>query len=285
MNFENFIIDSRDGYPLAASVFEADGGPVIVFNSAMGVGRRFYAPFAQFLQARGFTVITYDYRGIGESAPEKLRGFKANLVDWGEKDQQAMLEWAQATFPEKPLIIGGHSVGGQLIGLAPSARAAKALFAVGSQSGYWAHWDGAMRVKIWLTWHVFIPLLSRLMGYFPSPWFGIGGNLPAGCARQWARWGRDPEYLHGKHAPAGAIRYAELEAQMLALWIADDHLAPRRAIEALLDWYTSADIDFRAIHPKDFGHERIGHFHVFRENTGLEVWHLIADWLRTLPEA
>src|ERR1700730_10557067 len=68
-------IPTRDGLRLAASVFEpagpsADGG-VGVINSATGVPRDYYAPFAAFLASRGFVAVTYDYRGIGDSRPRR----------------------------------------------------------------------------------------------------------------------------------------------------------------------------------------------------------------------
>jgi predicted alpha/beta hydrolase len=31
----------------------------------------------------GYFTLTYDYRGIGNSKPESLKGFQANLEDWG----------------------------------------------------------------------------------------------------------------------------------------------------------------------------------------------------------
>ena len=39
---------------------------------------RHYFRFADYLFANGFDVMVYDYRGIGESRPDSLRGFKAS---------------------------------------------------------------------------------------------------------------------------------------------------------------------------------------------------------------
>src|SRR5579883_2471388 len=66
-------IRATDGQRLAASVFQPTrpraGAPAVVVNSATGVRRDYYAPFARFLAERGYTVVTYDYRGIGGSRP------------------------------------------------------------------------------------------------------------------------------------------------------------------------------------------------------------------------
>lgn len=57
-----------DGRSLAATWYEparADARAVAVMNSATGVPRHFYRAFAQWMAARGYAVLTYDYRGIG----------------------------------------------------------------------------------------------------------------------------------------------------------------------------------------------------------------------------
>jgi predicted alpha/beta hydrolase len=53
----------------------------VIINSATSVRCRYYSRFASFLFGEGFDVITYDYRGIGESRPVSLRGFDAGWID------------------------------------------------------------------------------------------------------------------------------------------------------------------------------------------------------------
>jgi predicted alpha/beta hydrolase len=49
----------------------------LVLPSAMGVAQHFYAKFAEWLAGQGYFVVTFDYRGIGLSAPASLRGASA----------------------------------------------------------------------------------------------------------------------------------------------------------------------------------------------------------------
>ena len=61
-------LTASDGTPLAARIFpatEPKGAVLIV--SAMGIPQQFYAPFATWLASEQFTVLTFDYRGIGKS--------------------------------------------------------------------------------------------------------------------------------------------------------------------------------------------------------------------------
>jgi predicted alpha/beta hydrolase len=53
---------------------------------------RYYFRFVTFLFKAGFDVVTYDYRGVGESRPAALRGFVASLIDWGGLDFEAALQ-------------------------------------------------------------------------------------------------------------------------------------------------------------------------------------------------
>ena len=48
--------------------------PVVIINPATSVHSRYYSHFANYLYANGFDVVTYDYRGIGNSRPNTMRG-------------------------------------------------------------------------------------------------------------------------------------------------------------------------------------------------------------------
>src|SRR5690606_30863061 len=110
-----------------------------------------------------------------------------------------------------------------------------------------------------------IPVIARLQKEFPSRWFGFQVNLPNGVAREWARWGRDPEYLMGEHRRAAADNYAAIDRPLLNVWISDDDIASRAANRKMLEWYPRAQITCRDLHPSDLGVERIGHYRLFRE--------------------
>lgn len=121
---ESFKESAADGYPLAGSTWRHPRTdlerPVVIINAATSVRCRHYSRFADYLFANGFDVITYDYRGIGESRLGSLRGFKASWSDWGTRDFEAILRRAQREFPGQPIDVVGHSFGGCAAGLAAS---------------------------------------------------------------------------------------------------------------------------------------------------------------------
>lgn len=135
-------IPARDGFALAASRFPAAGeaAAAVLVVPATGVARRLYDPFARHLAARGFTVVTWDWRGTGGSRPRSLRGFRATMSDWARLDLPGAIAWAREALPGLPLLAVGHSFGGQCLGLAPEAAALAGAVTVAAQSGWWGHW-------------------------------------------------------------------------------------------------------------------------------------------------
>lgn len=71
-------IVAADGYRLAAREYSAAGVPVgaVLIVSAMAVPQSFYADLARWLARQGWQVVTFDYRGTGDSAPPTLHGLK-----------------------------------------------------------------------------------------------------------------------------------------------------------------------------------------------------------------
>lgn len=272
-------LQCEDGTRIVASVFHSAGcDHWIIINSAMGVRRQFYRALANFLAAAGFNVVTYDYRGIAESAPAKIRDSKARLYEWGEQDFNAVLGFVCNEQPQSLSVIG-HSVGTQIIGLAELNARIDAVVAVASQSGYWKHWHGLPRLGIWLLWHMVLPPIATVLGYFPGALAGGSVSLPGTIARDWARYGRDPDYIRGAHARESDQYYSQLKAPILALSISDDRYAPRAATEALLSWYDNAGHEIVEVTPQSLGVTRIKHFGWFRPDIGTRSWQLVVDWL------
>jgi predicted alpha/beta hydrolase len=269
---------ARDGFKLGGTLYRPaqPNGRAVLVNSAVGVRQQFYSAFAAFLEERGFTVLTYDYRGIAASRHGPLRGLPARIRDWAQLDAAAALDELARNAPGARLLAVGHSFGGSGLGLVPgNERYAGALF-VGVQSAYWRHWRGTGRAGMWLLTHVVLPVISQVLGYVPAQVFGQGEDLPAGVAAEWAAWCRNPRYAAGA---LGAQGYASFKAPIRSYWIADDRYAPRAATEAILNEYSSAPSEVVAVDPARHGGGRIGHFGFFRERFRDTLWREAGDWL------
>lgn len=271
----DLVLPAADGFPLAATRFEPAGSVerVVLAAPATGVKRKLYRPLAEFLAGEGFAVLTWDWRGTGDSRPQSLRGFPASMRQWAELDLAGAISWAGERWPGAALFALGHSFGGQGIGLAPGAERLRGLVTVAAQSGWWGHWPGPGKLRYAALWWVAMPLLTRALGYFPMRRFGMGEDLPAGVALEWARWGRSPEYLGDWRG------HAALDAPILSFSFADDPFAPRAAVDALHARYGSRELARRHVAPADVGAARIGHFGFFRPGVAPGLWRETADWL------
>lgn len=122
-------------------------------------------------------------------------------------------------------------------------------------------------------------MLTSVVGYFPSWTVGLGEDLPAGVARGWARWGRHSEYVVDASGEPIRERYRSFAGSVRAYSFTDDTLAPRLAVEALLELFASARVEHRRLSPEDLGRDRIGHFLFFREEMRDTLWTESAEWL------
>ena len=111
---QKFLVSAVDGYPLDASAWINHSEtlfstrPVVIINPATSVHSRYYSHFANYLYANGFDVVTYDYRGIGNSRPESLRGFDASWIDWGTQDFEGILRFVATRFRGQPIHVVAH---------------------------------------------------------------------------------------------------------------------------------------------------------------------------------
>ena len=268
------------GHSLAASIFESAGSDTVVLvNAATGVPRQFYGNFAGYVRDRGWTVVTYDYRGIGGSAPPSLRGFTARMRDWALTDMPAVIDWVSTRFRPRRLFAVGHSFGGQGIGLIEQPGRIAAMVGVSAQSGYWGVQGGAEKYRARVAVTVMIPVLTRLFGYFPWSKFAAGEDLPGGVALEWARWCRDRDYLLSDDT-LPLERYDEFAAPILAYSIEDDDWGTARAVDDMMRAY--ANVTRRHLVPADYGLSKVGHMGFFRRGSEA-IWDEVIAWLEDTP--
>ncbi len=271
-------LKADDGTALGATVY-GNGEHAVLVMPATGVPQSYYAKYAAYLAERGFSVLTFDYRGIGRSRNGDLRASTARMRDWALLDAAA----AWRFLGDRPKLVVGHSFGGQALGLLPEPARIAAALIVGSQSGYWRNWPPLGRLWMWPATHIGLPAVTKLLGYFPGSRLGFGEDLPPGVAIEWASWCRHPQYLVGALGVHDA--YARVRAPIRAYAITDDAFAPLRPVEALAALYPNARWQTRQLAPRELGVPDIGHFGFFRERFRASLWRESADWLEEACES
>jgi predicted alpha/beta hydrolase len=286
MRATDITLTAADGRALAGTVHEATHPrAAVVLAGATAVPARAYAALAETLASSGLTVLTFDYRGVAKSARGPVRAETATMADWGRLDLEGALGFVSGRYHGLPLLLLGHSVGGQLLGLAPTATALRGALLVGAQSGYWRNWDGTARLKTWLGWHLLLPSVTAALGYTPMRGLGMGENLPSGVGLQWARWGRHPLHLLSECSAQERERYARLGFPIRCYRFTDDDFAPQAAVDGLLGFYRGATTEVVLRSPKDAGAPSIGHFGWLKASFRETLWREMASWLLARADA
>lgn len=288
---EHTIITASDGYELAASIYRAvrsnsshgttEQEQIILLNSGTGVKRGYYTKFASFLASNGFTVITYDYRGIGESLRTDIRDFDTSISEWGEKDCTSVIVWIRERYPHAHLTIIGHSAGGKIPGFAPNNNEAETIVTIAVPNSYWGFWYWWGQRGYFVFIQFIMPALSHTLRYFPSRFLGLGENYPKGVALEWSRWSRRKAYLLHPKRGRHPNYFADFRGRVLALSFSDDIVATGKAVESFMNFYTNATSRTHwHIHPKRFGIKRVGHSGYFRESAA-PLWNDLLKWLKS----
>lgn len=269
------------GERIALQVYEPASAvrALVVIPSAMGVAQRYYSRFAQWLASQGFWAVTFDYRGIGQSAPANLRKLRVDIIGWAQEDCAAVIDYSKEQHPNAPLFWVGHSLGGQLLGLIPSRDKIDRVMTVATGSGYWLENSWPTKRVVWWLWFVVVPITLRLFGYFPGKRLRKVGNLPANVMAQWRRWCLSREYVVGAEGEQVRQKYAAVRTPITSISFTDDEMMSGQGIRSLHALYTAAPVEYRRIAPSDIGVSRIGHFGFFRPQFETTLWPMVKEWI------
>ena len=273
---------THDGLTLAGTHYLPSSTPkaAILVNSGTGMKRQLYTAFASALAEEGFAVLTYDYRGIGDSRPESLGKCEASVLDWAQKDMTAAFDLLLHLWPEQPHYVFGHSAGSLLIGFMENADQIDGIVTWGTSYGYWGHLRGTEKLIYRTMFTVGIPLLNTLFHYIPNSMMGRGEDIPAGVASDYARWGKRPDFFEselGQHPGFGRVT-----CPWKAFLAEDDDIATPENAYPVYRQYHRADVDIEMLSPGQLGLKELGHHRIF-SRSNREAWSLISDWFKTLP--
>ena len=251
---------------------------VAVLHPGAGIPALRYRRFAAFLAEWGIPVLTYDYRGIGLSRPPALRGFDATIEHWAEYDAAAAIAWLRERFPRDEILGISHSIGCLALGGAPNAAEQGRVILVGAHTGYYGDYRPLYRLPMALAWHGLMPAVTRFVGYFPADRLGLGEDLPAGVALEWAerRWAdlrkNVPEPAVGRRLRL-LTHCAALQCPAVAISISDDAFATEEGTRRLLSYLPNlTSLQLLVFKPLDAQVRRIGHFGFFRRAVGTSLW-------------
>jgi predicted alpha/beta hydrolase len=274
---QDIQLQANDGYRLAATLHPGRSDHWIVFGSATGVPRGFYRRFAEFAQGQGINVITTDYRGIGGSAPKRLRGFMPDYADWARQDLAAAVHYASQRGPS---YLVGHSYAGHAIGLLPNHHMLKAAYVCAAGAGWHGWMPKAAQPKVWLMWNVIGPVTTPLLGYLPGKRMGLGEDLPVSVYQQWKRWCQFPHYFFDDPQAKDLVSgFAGVTLPIAAANALDDDWALPASRDAFFKGYPNAQLETINLTPASLGVDAVGHMGYYRAHVGRQLWPRMLGWL------
>lgn len=276
---ERIHLTAPDGQRLAARRFEpsTSARAHLIVAGATGAPQRFYRRFAQHARAQGFSTLTLDYRGVGESAPKRLRGYEMHYLDWARLDLATAVDVMAED--DLPLYVVGHSFGGHAFGLLPNVHRVAAMYAFGVGAGWHGWMPRGEQLKVLFLWHVIGPIVTRVFGYLRWSFLGMGEDLPLGVYRWWKRWCRYPRYFFDDPEMADVIKdFERVRQPIVAVSALDDAWAPPASRDAFMQGYVNAPWQGVEVDPAASTTGRIDHLGYFR-TPARALWDPALEWL------
>jgi len=272
-------IVAADGYAIECSLYEPFDRrappAVVVINSGAGIPRTLYESFASWLADCGMTTITYDDFAIGGSRGRSIRGLEASIRDWGSKDCAAVLDWMKRRFPDAAIHVVAHSIGGVVTGFVSNPPQIGRMVLVSPHIGYWGDYARDARRRMFVLWHVLMPAVTRMAGYFPGRKFGLPEDLPFDVALEWGRRRLRP----GRLAPGSREELVPpVDASVLTIRPSDDPFATERAMRRVEEFLGRCRFSDFPIDAGASGHP-LGHLGFFSKSSREGPWQVARGWL------
>jgi predicted alpha/beta hydrolase len=236
-------IPSPDGTKIPLSWFQANEPHwSLLFLPALGIQCRMYEQLAQSLSAAGCSVLLMEQRGHGRSTLRASR-----TVNWGydqylHNDIPASLAWleAQQERSGRPLLMGGHSLGGHLSSIfcGQHPERLQGVLHVACGFPYPDDFDSSTSRLIRLLCHL-VPLFSVLPGYFPGNRLGFAGRESLQVMNDWRDWARGGTLDYGRHQGLQEA-ISQFTGALLAVSMDGDEFSSPRAEQRSIAGFTAA---------------------------------------------
>lgn len=204
---------------------------LIVLLPALGVPADRYRAFGEALAAADIGTLTAELPGTGASHPRPSRSADYGYRDLVARYLPALVALARERFPGLPVIVAGHSIGGQVAVLAARHGYVRAdgLLTLAAGHIHFRRWSGSAALQVYGA-AVAATSLSALLGYLPGQHVGFGGPQARTLMCEWSRVIRS-----GRFPDVGGHASGPPAAPALSIAYEGDTLAPLRSVTGLAE--------------------------------------------------
>lgn len=278
---KDLALQTPDNFPIKIHVFEPENsnGKLLLINSATGVKQQIYFSFAKHITEKGFTVITYDYRGIGESKPEKMKNFKASMRIWGTSDFKTVTDFIKTHYNGYQKFCLGHSVGALILGMNEDSTIFQKFIFIATQDAYIGNLSFKVAITAFLGFGIALPVTTKLFGYFPAHHFGLGESLPKGVAFDWQTLILHKKSTRRLFEKTGKDFSKNLTQKTFVIHAEDDSWVTKKGMENLMTKsYPNLNPEYREIKIFESEKREIGHINFFR-SFNKNLWKIVLNEL------
>ena len=276
---KELLLKTSDDSAISVKIFEPENpnGKLLVINAATGVKQQVYFSFAKYFAENGIVVITYDYSGIGESKPEKMKGSEASMRSWGTVDYKAVTQFIKTNYPNHRKFCLGHSVGALIIGMNEDSQIFEKLIFVATQDAYTGNLKLSVALTALLGFGIAVPFTTKLFGYFPAHRFGLGESLPKDVAYDWRTLILHQKSTKRLYEKINKDFSKELNREVFIIHAEDDHWVTMKGMENLMkNVYPNLKKTYREIKISESEKKEIGHVNFFR-SFNRKLWKTVLD--------
>ena len=278
---QQLFLKTSDHNLISVTVFEPQNpnGKLLLINSATGVKQQVYFSFAKHFAENGFTAITYDYRGIGDSKPKKMNGFHATMRIWGTDDFKTVTDFIKKNYQNHQKFCLGHSVGALIIGMNEDAHIFDKFIFVATQDAYIGNLKANIAASAVLGFGIAVPLTTKFFGYFPAHRFGLGESLPKGVAYDWRTLILNKKSTSRLYEKIATHFSKDLKQETFIIQAEDDPWVTMKGMENLMNnVYPHLKKTYREIKVSDSEKGEIGHINFFR-SFNKNLWKIVLNEL------
>ena len=276
---QTFYLKTPQTDQLAITLFEPEisNGKLLLINSATGVKQQTYWKFAQYFADHGFTVISYDYFGIGLSKPQNIKKCNASMRTWGSVDYKSVTNFIQEKYPDDRKFCVGHSVGALILGMNEDSAVFEKFIFVATQKAFVGNLNVKTKIASYLGFGLAQPVFTQILGYFPAHRFGIGESLPKASAYDWRT------LILNKKSTNKLLEkipnYSQnLTQKTLVISAEDDSWVTEKGIKTLLsETYPNLQPEFRHLNISESAKNEIGHINFFR-SFNKNLWKIVLEF-------
>ncbi|KAF8307597.1 hypothetical protein DL93DRAFT_2064728 [Clavulina sp. PMI_390] len=258
----DITIHTKDGFPLAATLFEPPNGvgvtATVVFGAATGVYGKFYNDFAAWLAGNGVPSLTFDYRYFGSSFPPPIDAKSPDFDEdarnkamqacpddvnftetWARVDFAAVVRYMGERYKGVEMCLVGNSLGCHLMPLFPDEwhYISRFLCTCGGN----AHWRNTPNPKASrYTIQTIVRNEMEESRLFPADWIGLGKSLPYGPGSQWCDWSDHPHFALKNKKDADIVRQLTGKP-FLYVGFADDTTMTKQMMLTQMPLYNTSD--------------------------------------------